>query len=231
MAGSMQMPGVLFDMDGVLVDSGPMHREAWGLLAAEVGRELTPAFFDETFGMRNDDILARLLGPGLEAARAARLGERKETLYRSLAAGRLVPAPGALVLAEALRAAGWRQAVASSGPRQNVELMLGTTGLGAWIDAWVSAEDVRRAKPHPEVFLAAASRLGLAPEACVVIEDAPVGIEAGLAAGMAVVALAPTHTPARLDPVHRVLSSLAELDPARLAGLLGRGGGGKRPGG
>ncbi len=212
--------GVLFDMDGVLVDSGPLHREAWKRVALEAGRPMEDAFFDRVFGMRNEEILDELLGPGLEAGRKAALGKRKEELYRELARERLVPAPGAGELARALKEAGFRLALASSGPKANVELMLEVTGLGREMDAFVCAEDVERGKPDPQVFLRAAEGLGLSPSRCVVVEDAAVGVEAARRAGMKVVGVAGGGEGEVLRGADRVVSSLEELSPRVFEELL-----------
>ena len=205
--------GVLFDMDGVLVDSGSIHREAWKKIALEAGRPMDDAFFDRVFGMRNEEILDELLGPGLDAERKAALGGRKEEVYRDLARKLLAAAPGAASLVRALKEAGFRLALASSGPRANVELMLEVTGLGREMDAYVCAEDVERGKPDPQVFLEAAGRIGLSPSRCVVVEDAAVGVEAARRAGMKVVGVAGGGSGEVLQGADLVVSSLEELSP------------------
>ncbi len=213
--------GVLFDMDGVLVDSGPLHKESWRRIAMDAGRPMEDSFFDRTFGMRNEEILEELLGPDLEGARKAELGRRKEEVYRELARERLVAAPGAADLVRALKEAGFRTALASSGPRANVELVLDVTGLGEMMDAYVCAEDVERGKPDPQVFLEAARRLDLEPSRCVVVEDALVGVEAARRAGMKVVGVAgEEERKAVLREADRVVSSLEELSPRVFEELL-----------
>ncbi len=216
----MEPRGVLFDMDGVLVDSGPIHREAWKRIALEAGRPMEDAFFDRVFGMRNEEILEELLGPDLDPERKAALGKRKEEVYRALARERLVPAPGAAELAGALKEAGFKLALASSGPRANVELMLEVTGLGREMDAYVCAEDVERGKPDPQVFLEAAGRLELPPGRCVVVEDAAVGVRAARRAGMRVVGVASGGDREVLREADLVVSSLRELSPRVFEELL-----------
>ncbi|HHI68391.1 MAG TPA: HAD family phosphatase [Planctomycetes bacterium] len=216
----MEQKGVLFDMDGVLVDSGPIHREAWKRLAREAGRPMEDSFFDRVFGMRNEEILEELLGPGLDRERKAALGKRKEEIYRALARERLAPAPGAAELVAALEKAGFRLALASSGPRANVELMLDVTGLGREMETYVSAEDVERGKPDPQVFLEAARRLALPPGRCVVVEDAAVGVRAARRAGMKVVGVAAGGDREVLREADLVVSSLEELSPRVFEELL-----------
>lgn len=180
--------GVLWDLDGTLVDSTMLHFDAWRAVLAELGLGLTFDAFRETFGMTNASIVPRFLGhdPGPERTRA--LGDDKEARYRALVRrhGVTVPAGVREWLAR-LRAAGWRQALATSAPRGNVDALLGAAGLADALDAVVCADDVRHGKPDPEIFLAAAARLGVAPSRAVVVEDARAGIEAARRGGMKVI--------------------------------------------
>lgn len=176
---------VLWDLDGTLVDSGDYHWRSWRDTMREEGLELTYQQFLDSFGQRNDRILTNWLGKEADAARIIRIGEAKEALYREFARREgLVPLPGAREWVTRLHEDGWRQAIASSAPRANVEVMIEATGIRDLIDAFVSAEDVTRGKPDPDVFLAAASRLQVGPSRCIVVEDAAAGVEAARRAGM-----------------------------------------------
>jgi beta-phosphoglucomutase len=191
---------VIFDMDGVLVDSADAHRRAWQALGDEVGVPFTPALFRQTFGQRNASIIPTWLAghEPPDAQRMRRLGDRKESLYRTLVGqGAVRVYPGVTRLVDALRAAGAKIAVASSGPRENVSLLIDVIGVRDRIDACVSAEDVTEGKPHPEAFLRAAERLRVAPAVCAVVEDSVHGIEAARRAGMLAVAVL-TSTPHEL---------------------------------
>ena len=158
----------------------------------EEGIELTYQQFLDSFGQRNDRILAHWLGAGVDPARVARVGDAKEALYRELARREgLVALPGATGWVTRLHEEGWRQAIASSAPRANVEVMIEVVGIRHFIDAVVSAEDVTRGKPDPYVFLAAASRLDVPPNRCVVVEDAAAGVEAASRAGMRCIGVNP----------------------------------------
>ena len=203
--------GVLFDMDGVLVDSGPIHREAWKILSKENGVEMDDEFFSRTFGMRNDQILKLLFGEGISKELIERLGHRKEEIYRDLARTHLKPARGAKSLVEMLYKRGVPMAVASSGPKKNVELMLSVTGLEDMIKEFVSAEDVSKGKPDPEVFFKAGKKINVSPEKCIVFEDAPVGIEAGKKAGMKVVGVVGTRPPQDLKSADVIVYSLEKI--------------------
>jgi beta-phosphoglucomutase len=172
-------------MDGTLVDSRELHWRSWQEALAADGVPVTEAQFLATFGQRNDAILCGWLGAGASAERIARIGDAKEAAYRRLVAeGGLAPLPGAAGWLRRLGEAGWRQAIASSAPRLNVEVVLRALELERWFAALVSAEDVSVGKPAPDVFLAAAARLGVPPARCVVVEDAEAGIEAARRAGM-----------------------------------------------
>jgi HAD superfamily hydrolase (TIGR01509 family) len=176
---------VLWDLDGTLVDSGDYHWRAWRETLHAEGVELSYQQFLDSFGQRNDRILSNWLGPGTAADRIQRVGDAKEALYRKFARREgLVALPGALEWVRRLASAGWRQAIASSAPRKNVEVMLEVIGIDEQIEAIASAEDVTRGKPDPDVFLAAADRLDVPAESCVVVEDAAAGIEAARRAGM-----------------------------------------------
>jgi len=172
-------------MDGTLVDSRALHWRSWQEALAAEGVAVTEAQFLATFGQRNDAILRQWLGTGATPERIRRVGDAKEVAYRRLVQTEgLVPLPGAAEWVQRLHAAGWRQAIASSAPRLNLEVVLRVLGLVSRFAALVAAEDVRHGKPDPEVFLTAASRLGVPPARCVVVEDAAHGIEAAHRAGM-----------------------------------------------
>ena len=194
-------------MDGTLVDSRAMHWRSWQEALAADGVAVTEAQFLATFGQRNDTILAGWLGAGATAERVRRIGEAKEEAYRRMVIEEGLDAlPGAAEWVRRLSVAGWRQAIASSAPRLNVEVVLRVLGLEAHLAALVAAEDVRRGKPDPEVFLTAAERLGAAPARCIVVEDAEHGIEAARRGGMRSIGVGGV----RGDVTVR---SLAELEP------------------
>lgn len=175
----------LWDLDGTLVDSEEFHWRAWRDTMAAEGESITREQFQATFGWRNDAIIPHWLGIGVSAERIERLGEAKEINYRNLVrAGGLAASPGAEEWLKRLQREGWKQAVASSAPRRNIDVMLEVLGLSGCLQAIVSAEDVERGKPDPEVFLLAAQRVGIAPAHSIVVEDAAAGIEAARRAGM-----------------------------------------------
>ena len=209
---------VLWDLDGTLVDSAEQHWQAWRETLEAAGFSVTRAQFRETFGQRNDAILTRWLGTGITTAQVRVIGDAKEARYRDLVAtAGLTPLPGAADWVGRLARGGWRQAVASSAPRLNVEVVVRALGLAARFGALVAAEDVEHGKPAPDVFLAAARRLGVPPARCVVVEDAPAGIEAARRAGMPSIGVGP----AGFAPAEVIVASLEDLPPKTFARLIG----------
>jgi len=205
---------VLWDMDGTLVDSEEYHWLSWRDTMAAEGVALTREQFLESFGQRNDAILARWLGRDA----SARIGDTKEELYRKLLReGGLAPLPGAAEWVKHLHREGWVQAIASSAPRANVAAVLEVIELGGCFQAIVSAEDVTMGKPDPQVFLTAASRLGMAPSRCIVVEDAVAGVEAARRAGMRSIGVRRSGPPLAADIA---VASLADLPMNAFASLL-----------
>jgi HAD superfamily hydrolase (TIGR01509 family) len=176
---------VLWDMDGTLIDSEDYHWRAWRETMRREGVPITHEHFLATFGQRNDFILPTWLGADARAERIQRVGDEKERIYRELVEREgIAPLPGAAEWIERLNQAGWKQAIASSAPRLNVEAIMHALKLDGAIEAFTASEDVSHGKPDPEVFLVAAKRLGVPPHRAIVVEDAPAGIEAARRAGM-----------------------------------------------
>ena len=187
---------VIFDMDGVLLDSGAHHREAWRLLLTDLGVEPAPDFWRCTIGRPAEEAVADLLDRPVAAREALTLARRKREHYTRLAAGGMLPVPGAPAFVALLAAEGVPCAVATSATRHDVEAMLTQIGLREHFAHVVTADDVRWGKPNPEVYLRAAQLLGLPPKGCLVFEDSVVGIHAARNAGMRVIGLTTAH-PAR----------------------------------
>jgi beta-phosphoglucomutase len=184
---------VLWDLDGTLVDSEEFHWQSWQRALERDGVRVTRDQFKATFGQRNDRILRGWLGAESSDERISRIAEAKEAEYRRLAEVHgLTPLPGAAEWLVRLHADGWKQAIASSAPRQNVEVMLHALQLERYFDAIVASEDVTRGKPDPQVFLAAAARVSVPPPRCIVVEDAAAGIEAAGRAGMRCIGVSQT---------------------------------------
>ncbi|HEX5226360.1 MAG TPA: HAD family phosphatase [Bryobacteraceae bacterium] len=211
---------VLWDLDGTLIDSEQYHWLAWRDIMAARGVPLTRPQFLATFGLRNDAIVPQWI-PGASLELTDQIARSKEALYRRLVReGGLDPLPGVRHWVERLAADGWRQAIASSAPRENIDAVLGVLGLESCFQAMVSAEEVTHGKPDPQVFLTAASRLGSVPAECIVVEDAPAGVEAARRAGMRSIGVRRNGTPLAAD---LAVSSLADLPADAFSRLLNSG--------
>lgn len=181
----MSAKGVLWDLDGTLVDSTELHWIAWRDTMAAEGVPITREMFEATFGWKNDPILRTWLGEDAADDRKRRIADVKERSYRdALGAQGLQPLPGAKRWVDALHRDGWKQAIASSAPLANIEAVLDVLDLGHDFEAIVSGDDVTAGKPDPHVFLLAAEKLRVAPARAIVVEDAAAGIEGARRAGM-----------------------------------------------
>ncbi|OIV38259.1 phosphatase [Mangrovactinospora gilvigrisea] len=198
----MRFDAVLFDVDGVLLDSAAAHRRIWDAWARLRGLDAEDVW-RRTFGRRPEDTV-REVAPGLDPAAERRvldgLMEREGDAFP--------PMDGAAALLGALPADGW--ALVTSGSRGPVRERFRRGGLPLPA-VQVYGEDVRNAKPHPDAYLLAAARLGAAPERCAVVEDAPAGVAAGRAAGCTVIAVTSTHTRDQLAGADAWVASLPEL--------------------
>jgi beta-phosphoglucomutase len=209
---------VIFDMDGVLVDTYRPHFLSWREAAEHEGRSLTEAQFAPTFGRTGEESAAMFweesqCGP----EEVARILAYKETAFRRIMETDFPAMTGIRELLHALHDAGFRLAVGSSGPSENVQLVVDLLGTRSLFGAVISGDDVSHGKPDPEVFLLAAGRLGASPARCAVIEDSPVGIAAANAAGMMPIGLMSTgRTPENFAAAEMFVRSLDELTPGLL---------------
>jgi HAD superfamily hydrolase (TIGR01509 family) len=186
------MRALLFDLDGTLIDSMPHHHNAWVEWYARRGLPMNAGqFFAATAGRSNAEILLDLF-PDLSVAEHVAMADDKEAIYRELATGSLALIHGAQAFVAQARASGCKLAVCTASTLPNMALAFERYGIDTWVDTITSPADGLRGKPHPDIFLEAAKRLGLAPEHCVVFEDAPLGVEGARRAGMKAVALTTT---------------------------------------
>jgi len=212
--------GVIFDLDGVLVDSYRAHFASWRALYGELGIEYNEEAFAADFGRTSRDILCRTLGGQLSQERIRGLDERKEAFFRDILRQEFPAMDGAVELIDALSAAGFLLAVGSSGPPENIGLALERLGRAERFAAVVTGQDVTRGKPDPQVFQIAAERLGLPAAACAVVEDAVHGVEAARRAGMSSIALTGTTTRDQLAHADLVVDRLRELTPGIVRRLI-----------
>lgn len=222
---SQSLCAAIFDLDGTLVDSYDAHYEAWRLISARHGVEVTIDEYYSHFGRRNEDLLRECW---LRAGRGAptldeikELDHEKEAQYRALVTHRFPAMEGAREIVYALRAAGFRTAVGSSGPPENVARAIEGLELEGAFDAIVTGRDVVRCKPDPECFLLAAARVGVEPARCVVFEDAPAGIIAAKSAGMHCVAITSKgHTPHLQRDADLILPNVRAITVAAITQLF-----------
>ncbi len=215
----MQRIGVLWDMDGVIVDSGDAHYLSWQKSLKEHGLPCTREFFDQTFGMNNRGIISLLLEREATEEEVETIGGLKEELFRQDVKGNLAPLPGVTDWLGRFNRAGFPQAVASSAPQENIDAIIDGLGLRTEFKALVSGSALP-GKPDPSTFLLAAERLGMEPGQCLVIEDAKVGVRAAKAAGMRCLAVCTTHPAEALAGADLVLEGLADLTEAAVAALF-----------
>jgi beta-phosphoglucomutase family hydrolase len=212
--------GVLWDLDGVLVDSGEHHFEAWSQVLPEYGLDMSRELFQSTFGMNNAGVVLALLGRAPEPEFLAELSERKESQFRELLRSRVRALPGVRFWLERLKDEGVPQAIASSAPPANIDVVVDELGLRSYFDAIASGYDLP-AKPDPTLFLEAARLIRAAPEHCVVVEDAVAGVEAAKRAGMKCIAVGTTNPAALLNGADLVVERLDVLPPTAFAVQFG----------
>ncbi|MBT3201414.1 MAG: HAD family phosphatase [Phycisphaerales bacterium] len=211
---------VIFDMDGVLVDSYQAHFESWRQAARIHGLDMTEQQFAETFGRTSREIIDAIWGDLVSDELAEQWDDQKEIAYRELLAADFPEMNGAGQLLNMLDLAGFKLAVGSSGPPENVKLVLERLGSDLF-SAAVTARDVTHGKPHPEVFLKAAAKLHVDPSRCAVVEDASAGIQAARSAGMTAIAITGTAPRELLsEQADLVIDSLAELSPELIDSLI-----------
>lgn len=215
-----QSIGFLFDNDGVLIDSQALHWHSWQLLMKEDPHlSMGYSTFLEGFGKRNDLILKELY-PHSEEFQRKEWEKRKEELFREIAKGKITLLPGMEIFLKQLKNDNIPRIIASSTPIGNLKMYLRDTILGNYFTSFVSAEEVAHGKPFPDIFLEAANRLGIPPQNCIVIEDAPVGITAAKKAGCFVIALETTHPKALLKDADIIYKDPSFLSLAEIQILL-----------
>jgi HAD superfamily hydrolase (TIGR01509 family) len=214
--------GVIWDMDGVLVDSGDLHYRAWVAVLPDFGIQFDKEQFRRTFGMNNTGIITMLLGRLPPPELIVEISDRKEHHFRQAARGRVSPLPGVPECLEALAAAGFRQAFASSAPMANINTLVNELDIGPFFDAVVSGFELP-GKPDPATFLAAAQAIDVLPGDAIVVEDAVAGVEGARRAGMKCIAVTTTNPAESLRDANMVVTSLEGLTPALFIQLLSEG--------
>ena len=210
---------VLWDMDGVLVDTAELHYQTWKATLAGYGIPFSRQLFNEFFGMNNEQTLTGILGRAPEPSFLQEVSDNKEDKFRKSIHTQVELYPGVRKLLQELQRAGVRQAIASSAPQENIDALVNELNMASFFQAIVSGCELK-SKPDPATFLLAAERLGVNPQRCVVIEDALHGIEAARRAGMKCIAVATTNPVDLLSPADLVVERISELSAARILDLI-----------
>lgn len=210
---------VIWDLDGVILDSAEEHRLAWHKLAQDEGVAFTDEDFWATFGKRNNDIIPHYW-PVTADEQLQELANRKEVYFREFVRKSAAFLPGAEELMRDLKVAGFAQALASSTPVENIALISELLGLERYLSKLVSGETVAHGKPAPDIFLRAAKELDVMPASCVVIEDAVAGVQAAHAAGMRCIAVAGERDLPGLRAADLMVHDLTEVTVAHVQALL-----------
>ena len=214
------LEAVIWDMDGVIADTGPYHYKAWQYVFQKRGVNFTEDDFRRHFGQRNDTIIRSNIGRSISSAEMDTIADEKEEKYRQVVAQNIKPLPGTLELMRILRENGVKMAVASSAPPENIQLIISGLELGNCFKAIVYGREVTEGKPSPRGFLLAARKLGVEPPNCIVIEDAVAGVAAAKGAGMKCVAVTNTHPATSLEESDLIVDTLEAVSLGDLEKLF-----------
>ena len=218
-----KMKAVIFDMDGVLVDTNPHHRTAWREYYQRNGKTLSDAdFVQHVSGKHNADIVAHLFaGQTLTPEEVHRLSHDKEALFREIYQPDITPVAGLVPFLKSLKEAGLKLAVATSAPVENLDFVMDALNIRSYFDALLNESMVSHPKPDPEIYEKAMEMLGVEPADCVIFEDSMTGIQAAKASGATVIGMATTQTPDELYPfVDDVAHDFTDITLDRLQGLI-----------
>jgi HAD superfamily hydrolase (TIGR01509 family) len=215
----MNRCAILWDMDGVLADSTYLHYQSWIYTFQKRGGLISEEMFKRTFGQNNRAVLTDFFGRPPSEEELTEIGEEKETWFREHIPGNMKLLPGVLKWLRRFQQWNFTQAVASSAPPENIEIQVDSLGIRPFFGALVSASRLP-GKPNPAVFLKAAEQLGVDPARCLVMEDAPAGVEGALRGGMKCVAVLTTHSAAALSGASLIVKRLTQLREMQVRQLL-----------
>jgi len=211
-----KLEAVLWDLDGVIADTGTYHFQAWQDVFHERGVNITEDDFKRHFGQRNDTIIRSTLGRNISPDELDAIASEKEENYRRRVTPNIKPLPGVIELISSLKRHELKMAIASSAPLENIHLITRGLGIDDCFQAVVCNREVAEGKPDPQVFLLAAQKLGVEPQNCVVIEDAVAGVTAAKRAGMKCVAVTNSHPPKNLKEADLIVNTLEAVSISEL---------------
>jgi beta-phosphoglucomutase family hydrolase len=215
-----RLEATLWDLDGVIADTGTYHCRAWQYVFRKRGVSFTEEDFRRHFGQRNDTIIRSAIGDSISQEELDAIAREKEANYRRRVARNIKPLPGAEELIRSLRQHGIKLAIASSAPLENIRLIIRGLGIEDCFQAIVYGREVTEGKPSPQVFLLAASKLGTEPRDCLVIEDAVAGVAAAKRAGMKCLAVTNSHSRNSLKEADFIVDTLEAVSVDTLSGLF-----------
>ncbi len=213
--------GIIWDMDGVLVDTTRHHYQSWLEILKGIRNDFSWEEFTSSFGMRNDLIIPRVFRKEFGKEEIISIDTKKEALFRELAKGKLKPLDGLIDLLNVLKKDGFKMAVASSGTPENVKMVITECNLMPFFSVLTNGSEVLHSKPDPEIFLLASKKLGVPPSQCIVVEDAPAGIQGAKSAGMKCIAITSTHKRDSLKKADIIVDKYEQLNPKVFDELIG----------
>jgi len=214
-----KLEGVIWDMDGVLVDTGKFHYQAWNDILPEYGISFSWHTFQTTFGMNNTGLMEKLLGHPVDVEFVNKISEKKESHFREIIKGQITLIPGIREWLDLFSLKGLVQALASSAPQENIDLLLQELSISNYFQAIVSGEKIP-GKPNPAVFIEAARRIHIPPQNCLVVEDSIAGVNAAKKAGMKCIAVTTSNSPDDLREADIIVENLDQLPEYGLENLF-----------
>ena len=213
---------VIWDMDGVIADTGSYHLKGWQIVLQKTGKHYTEEEYRRNTGRRSDSILRDILGEKATQEEIAKITQEKERIFKQLISQNIRPFPGVLKLITSLKEHGFKTAIASSAPMGSIQLITRSLNIHKCFDIMLSGWDLTKSKPDPEIFLQAVEKLGVKAKDCIVIEDAIAGVTASKRAGICCIAVTNTNPREALKEADLVINSLEEITIDDLEKLLGQ---------
>ncbi len=212
---------VIFDMDGVIINSNPPHKIALRQFCEKYGYKLSDEeLVNKIYGRTNKEWIATLFGKPLTATELSTYGEEKEKIFREIYKKDMIALPGLENFLKKLEENKIPKAIGTSAPRSNVNFVLDELHLKKYFEIILDESNVQHGKPNPEIYLKVAARLQFPPEHCIVFEDSLSGVAAAQAAGSKVVGVTTTHSKEELAHTDFVIDDFVGLDPVELIAAI-----------
>ena len=215
-----EVKAVIWDMDGIIADTAQYHHKGWQIVFRKRGTNYTEEDFRRNTGKRSDTIVREVFGEKIPQNEITEIIQEKDETFRQLMGQKIKLFPGVLKLITSLKEHGFKIAIASSAPMENIQLITRSLKIDNHFDAIISGWEVTKGKPHPQTFLLAAEKLGVEAENCIVIEDAISGVAASKRAGMRCIAVTNTTSREELREADLIIDTLEEITVADLNRLL-----------